>query len=235
MDEARSITSRSLQSGFQQRNVSRDSRRDPAPAFRGHDVIPQRPQFSLAGNGYSQAPSYIDPRYIDHNPRYNRQENKPVWGLAKPLPRMVRRGRDESTVAIPSRKRQGLGRPTHTMEDGTEPSPQVARIPDQRAEELEDPAIRDDGEGQVGHIRSRSLSSVHSSVSRIRDSKAVCSGGRGGRIREETGSSPLQSRPAQEVLGTRNPAAWNSIERYGSPEKEKSDPFEVCIEKRSDF
>ncbi|KFZ22974.1 hypothetical protein V502_02546, partial [Pseudogymnoascus sp. VKM F-4520 (FW-2644)] len=58
------------------------------------DALPAHQQFSLAGSLAQQphAPSYIDPKYYELNPGYQKLRNKPVWGLAKPLPRVVRPG-----------------------------------------------------------------------------------------------------------------------------------------------
>lgn len=39
-----------------------------------------------------QGPVYEDPEYQSMNPRYGKNNEKPVWGLAKPLPRVVRPG-----------------------------------------------------------------------------------------------------------------------------------------------
>ncbi|KAJ5601843.1 Glycerol uptake facilitator protein [Penicillium lagena] len=41
---------------------------------------------------------YIDPEYRQYNPRYGGNNDSPIWGLAKPLPRVVRPGmrRDEN-------------------------------------------------------------------------------------------------------------------------------------------
>lgn len=35
---------------------------------------------------------YVDPDYRQLNPRYGRNNEKPIWGLAKPLPRVIRPG-----------------------------------------------------------------------------------------------------------------------------------------------
>ncbi|KFZ25475.1 hypothetical protein V502_00046, partial [Pseudogymnoascus sp. VKM F-4520 (FW-2644)] len=58
------------------------------------DAFPAHQQFSLAGSLAQQphAPSYIDPKYYELNPGYQKLRNTPVWGLAKPLPRVVRPG-----------------------------------------------------------------------------------------------------------------------------------------------
>ncbi|KAL3417818.1 MIP family channel protein [Phlyctema vagabunda] len=63
-----------------------------------------RPQYSLAGSfaGPPNTGGYVDPQYYDLNPRYQRQEAAPLWGLAKPLPRIVRpgmRGKQEDKPA----------------------------------------------------------------------------------------------------------------------------------------
>jgi aquaglyceroporin related protein len=39
-----------------------------------------------------QGTTYIDPEYQGMNPRYGINNEKPIWGLAKPLPRVVRPG-----------------------------------------------------------------------------------------------------------------------------------------------
>ncbi|KAJ5982853.1 Glycerol uptake facilitator protein [Penicillium waksmanii] len=65
----------------------------------------QTPSHSLAGPGMMdaqqmQGKTYIDPEYQGLNPRYGKNYEKPIWGLAKPLPRVVRPGmrRDESNI-----------------------------------------------------------------------------------------------------------------------------------------
>lgn len=54
------------------------------------------PSHSLAGStvpdAHQQGSVYIDPEYQRMNPRYGESNEKPVWGLAKPLPRVVRPG-----------------------------------------------------------------------------------------------------------------------------------------------
>ncbi|RAL66707.1 hypothetical protein DID88_007491 [Monilinia fructigena] len=58
-----------------------------------------RPQYSLAGNngGPQHEPHYVDKEYYDYNPDYQKPKDTPVWGLAKPLPRVKsnRLGRNE--------------------------------------------------------------------------------------------------------------------------------------------
>ncbi|CAG7940759.1 unnamed protein product [Penicillium olsonii] len=66
--------------------------------------VQQTPSHSLAGPGAmdpqpAQGPVYQDPEYQSMNPRYGKHNDNPVWGLAKPLPRVVRPGmrRDRDT------------------------------------------------------------------------------------------------------------------------------------------
>lgn len=63
----------------------------------------QWPSHSLAGPNMEAPPLqqgnvYVHPEYQRLNPRYGQNNSNPVWGLAKPLPRVVRPGmrRDES-------------------------------------------------------------------------------------------------------------------------------------------
>ena len=109
---------------------------------------PRRPQFSLAGSYAvpAPAPSYIDPEYFELNPRYNQPVDKPIWGLARPLPRVVRtRSRlrsiapDEGNLALGGRRLSNLqrlrtNRSIRSLQINTEPIPQFARIPSQRAD-----------------------------------------------------------------------------------------------------
>lgn len=95
---------------------------------------PQRPQFSLAGSHVYQAhaPSYVAPGYYALNPGYQKPENGPVWGLAKPLPRVVRPGmrrdgRDQDEQGVYEDKDAELEEP-----GSAEAIPQVGMIEDQR-------------------------------------------------------------------------------------------------------
>jgi aquaglyceroporin related protein len=98
-----------------------------------HNALPKRPQYSLAGNPTSaHGPTYIDPRYLELNPsyEYRKAENAPVWGLAKPLPRVVRagmrRGKNGEVVEDKDAERQEPG--------SAEAIPQVGMIDDQKQE-----------------------------------------------------------------------------------------------------
>jgi aquaglyceroporin related protein len=94
----------------------------------------------------------VDPRYYEFNPTYQRTENAPVWGLAKPLPRVVRpgmwRGRDgQQVVEVKEAERQEPG--------GAEAIPQLGMIYEQRQEAGKDAVHdgRDVDERGYGHER----------------------------------------------------------------------------------
>lgn len=58
----------------------------PTHSLAGNNMMPIQPQTSQQNN------TYVDPEYRQKNPRYGRENEKPIWGLAKPLPRVVRPG-----------------------------------------------------------------------------------------------------------------------------------------------
>ena len=97
-----------------------------------HNALPKRPQYSLAGNPTNaRGPTYVDPRYLELNPSYQKVENAPVWGLAKPLPRVVRpgmrRGKNgEQVVEDKGAAREPPG--------SAEAIPQIGMIDEQRQE-----------------------------------------------------------------------------------------------------
>lgn len=87
-----------------------------------------RPEFSLAGRlGPSQQQtSYVDPKYYDLNPKYQRQPQGPLWGLAKPLPRVVRRGMLGKQDVIEDKQAE------QEQPGSSEAIPQVGMIEEQR-------------------------------------------------------------------------------------------------------
>ncbi|GAD93768.1 aquaporin, putative [Paecilomyces variotii No. 5] len=54
----------------------------------------RQPDYSLAGPPANSPSSgvYVDPMYRKLNPSYGKEEQEPIWGLAKPFPRVVRSG-----------------------------------------------------------------------------------------------------------------------------------------------
>ncbi|KAJ8059041.1 hypothetical protein OCU04_012021 [Sclerotinia nivalis] len=88
-----------------------------------------RPQHSLAGNagGPQHEPHYVDREYYDFNPNYQKPKDEPVWGLAKPLPRVVRPGMRRGRNTVVENKLAANGEP-----GDAEAIPQVGMIDDQR-------------------------------------------------------------------------------------------------------
>jgi aquaglyceroporin related protein len=74
-------------------------------ASTGQDVDHVSQNFSLAGPQIADAmaanQSYVDPGYTQLNPAYEQSSNtRPVWGLAKPLPRVLRPGMVPTTSEL---------------------------------------------------------------------------------------------------------------------------------------
>ncbi|TVY34930.1 putative membrane protein [Lachnellula subtilissima] len=99
----------------------------------------ERPLYSLAGNPtiQPQGQSYVDPKYYEFNPRYQKPENAPVWGLAKPFPRVVRPGmrRGQDGGAREQNQTQGVVEDTDAEVEepgGADTIPQLGMIGEQR-------------------------------------------------------------------------------------------------------
>ncbi len=94
------------------------------------NALPERPQYSLAGNpSLTHWRTFVDPRYQELNPSYQRVRNTPVGGLAKPLPRVVRPGMRKGRDGQEVMKNKGAAR----EEPGSaEPISQLGMIDDQR-------------------------------------------------------------------------------------------------------
>jgi aquaglyceroporin related protein len=74
-------------------------------ASTGHGFDHGSQDFSLAGPPVADAmaanQSYVDPGYTQLNPAYEQPSNtRPVWGLAKPLPRVLRPGMVPTTSEV---------------------------------------------------------------------------------------------------------------------------------------
>ena len=132
---------------------------------------PQRPHFSLSGTFTPQTHqrSYVHPEYYQLNPGYRRTVDCPVWGLAKPLPRVVRNGmrrgrrqEDEYEHTVVEDRGAEKGEP-----GSAEAIPQVGMIDDQREGEGKqrvENARRPEyerGYGHQGHGTRRSGWTVH--------------------------------------------------------------------------
>ena len=83
----------------------------------GRDMDNQSMNFTLAGANAPQEAvvasnqPYVDPGYVDLNPAYDQPLNtRPVWGLAKPLPRVLRPGmvptKSELRIQVPEQQQQ---------------------------------------------------------------------------------------------------------------------------------
>jgi aquaglyceroporin related protein, other eukaryote len=81
----------------------------------GRDMDAQSATFTLAGpqqiDTLAANQPYVDPGYADLNPAYDQPVNtRPVWGLAKPLPRVIRAGmvptKSELKLQIPEARKQ---------------------------------------------------------------------------------------------------------------------------------
>lgn len=166
----------------------------PSPGANRH---PRRPHFSLAGSRAppAHAPSFIDPSYYRLNPEYDQPADKPVWGLAKPLPRVVR-GKHQGPQA------QNGGDAQPRAQNGTQPAPQVAKIPSQQGDEERHDVIT---------RQKLELSRLRNELAR----QKTCSEGR------DT-TSGVATNPG---FGITQRGSQTSMERYGSPRQELNDPL----------
>lgn len=89
-----------------------------------------RPHYSLAGNdgGPQREPHYVDKEYYDYNPNYQKPKDAPVWGLAKPLPRVVRPGMRRGNNNGPAENKHA----ENETPGDAESIPQVGMIDDQK-------------------------------------------------------------------------------------------------------
>ncbi|KAJ9653176.1 hypothetical protein H2201_009172 [Coniosporium apollinis] len=105
-----------------------------------------RPDDSLPSAAKNSDP-YVDPEYRSLNPRYGKSNEKPVWGLAQPLPRVVR-----------SRMRPNREGPVRTTVEGeqkgeTEPASQVDITPQHsHTDERQQPGANDTQEDTQDHF-----------------------------------------------------------------------------------
>lgn len=191
---------RSRKTGFGLNRPNHPTLHSALPRNTPSHLLPQRPQYSLAGN-LGQAvhnQSYVDPRYYDYNPSYRNPRATPVWGLAKPLPRVVRPGmrrddrsaRDEEGRVV-EKKSAELDAP-----GSAEAIPQLGMIDEQRQE---------DGKEPIGEPTNK-------------DNR-----GYGHQFRRK--ESRLSSKRTVNIAG--GLASENSlVDRYGTPKDERSNPME---------
>lgn len=100
---------------------------EPQGQATGRDFDAQSNNFTLAGPAQVEAVAanqpYVDPGYTELNPAYDQPMNtRPVWGLAKPLPRVIRPGmvptRSELKVQIPDAEQQRQDAANVDLEQG---------------------------------------------------------------------------------------------------------------------
>ncbi|KAH6705113.1 aquaporin-like protein [Leptodontidium sp. MPI-SDFR-AT-0119] len=100
---------------------------EPQGQATGRDFDAQSNNFTLAGPAQVEAVAanqpYVDPGYTELNPAYDQPMNtRPVWGLAKPLPRVLRPGmvptRSELKVQIPDAEQQRQDAANVDLEQG---------------------------------------------------------------------------------------------------------------------
>ncbi|EAW09088.1 putative aquaglyceroporin [Aspergillus clavatus NRRL 1] len=84
-------------------------------------------QFSVAGHpgrAQPQGGGYVHPDYVHYNPQYGQESNAPVWSLAQPLPRVVRRGMTNGQPSNPESKPDyNTDTDTEEKTKGTQDSP----------------------------------------------------------------------------------------------------------------
>ncbi|CAL3970799.1 unnamed protein product [Diplocarpon coronariae] len=99
----------------------------------GRDFDAQSQNFTLAGpaalpvEAVAANQPYVDAGYAELNPAYDQPINtRPVWGLAKPLPRVIRPGmvpsRSETKVQIPDTEQQRQDATNVDLEQGQVPA-----------------------------------------------------------------------------------------------------------------
>jgi aquaglyceroporin related protein len=136
-------------------------------------------QFSLAGPQDIVAiqPNYVDPGYTQLNPAYAQPLHaKPVWSLAKPLPRVVRPGMVPTASEIEDINQQQQANDTEITEDDVEqgPNPTLrlnrvsSKLQAVRAERERRFVENRSGSKRTGRARADSSSSVQSQTQQLR-------------------------------------------------------------------
>ncbi|KAB8072595.1 aquaporin-like protein [Aspergillus leporis] len=129
LDRTNEKTNGQAGNGAEQDNPQQETQRPPQQSrntqLSGVSPITRRKTnqtlHSLAGPRDEDPRSvYIHPEYHDRNPEYGKSDEKPLWGLAKPLPRVVRPGMRRhdgggSTSAYPA-SRKGESEPVPELD-----------------------------------------------------------------------------------------------------------------------
>lgn len=190
----------------QSRRTTNGSQRPQNTASRSNNAVRQsrRPDFSLSGNtAFQHQGSFVDPGYHALNPNYRKKKDAPLWGLAKPLPRVIRPGmkrKGENSDVVEDRKAK-IDEP-----GSSEAIPQVGMIHDQR----EDAGLqaktfdssRDRGYGNQGR------QPAPNDLSRAGTARTDFS------ARSGTARTNVSTRPG------------DPMDQYGSPKEEIHDPMD---------
>lgn len=119
----------------------------PQAITSGRDMDGQSANFTLAGPAPVETVAanqpYVDPGYTDLNPAYDQPQNtRPVWGLAKPLPRVIRPGmvpsRSELKIQIPAEEQRRQDANTDLEQGRVEPTLKLNRVTTQLQNARED-------------------------------------------------------------------------------------------------
>ncbi|OAL20000.1 hypothetical protein AYO22_09150 [Fonsecaea multimorphosa] len=225
------------------RDYAESSRRSvaiAAPSARGDVTDTASRKFSLAGpqpvETLAANQPYIDPGYTQLNPAYDQPTNvRPVWGLAKPLPRVLRPGmvpaKDELEQEVQEEEREVQQPATADIEAGRiEPSLR----PDKVSSQLD--AIR----------REREISLYRSYQNQYQESPAFSPFGAGRRtsdaptetpytrirpedtIEEEVGSEPQQAEQV-EPPELSLPEAVANVKQAREEEELKDVPYQDAV------
>jgi aquaglyceroporin related protein len=112
----------------------------PQAMATGRDLDNQSVNFTLAGPAPIETVAanqpYVDPGYSELNPAYDQPVNsRPVWGLAKPLPRVIRPGmvpsRSELKIQIPEAEQRRAEAPADLEQGRIEPTLNLGRVSSQ--------------------------------------------------------------------------------------------------------
>ncbi|KAJ5407871.1 hypothetical protein N7509_001754 [Penicillium cosmopolitanum] len=181
------------QEGIRRRSSAARSRGSGVPSLAPRTTLAQRTagKFTLAGPDDTPQMAlahepFVQPGYADLNPSYEQPSNaKPVWSLAKPLPRVVRPGmvptkeellekRANAQLPAENSQRIGLDVDPNDLEQGridktTDPRKMAAQVEDarlQREANFMNKVLNGETATSVGGRRSRRFSRTSNQVRR---------------------------------------------------------------------
>ena len=189
-----------------------------APSMQGDAAETASRKLSLAGpsiagplgiDTVAANQPYVDPGYAQLNPAYDQPVNiRPVWGLAKPLPRVLRPGMVPTTDELEKQAqedRKALVQPPEDIEAGRiEPSlrpGQVSSLLDTIRREREFSLIRAYEHHQYPHTESPSFSPSPYGAARARASSDAPTITPSARVRLDL-EEPIEEETGSDQLGT---------------------------------